>query len=130
MTSQLSSLLYFYGVFLITCGVSSVLLIGPKAKTALASGGLSALMAAGIAYLIANGPGWAIYAAVVLPLCLFIVFARRASKTLFKVFELIAVKAEQPEVNKKAIAFLIISLMAVVSVSFLMVGVVLVSGIA
>jgi hypothetical protein len=128
MTSQLSSLLYFYGVFLITCGIGSVLLIGPKAKTALASGGLSALMAVGIAYLIANGTGWAIYAAVVLPLCLFIVFAWRASKTLFKVFELIGGKAEQQEVNKKAIAFLIISLMAVVSISVLMVAVVLVCG--
>jgi hypothetical protein len=128
MTSQLSSLLYFYGVFLITCGIGSVLLIGPKAKTALASGGLSALMAVGIAYLIANGTGWAIYAALGLPLCLFVVFAWRASKTLFKVFELIAVKAEPQEVNKKGIAFLIISLMAVVSISVLMVGVVLVCG--
>jgi hypothetical protein len=125
MTSQISSLLYFYGVFLITCGISSVLLIGPKAKTALASGGLSALMAVGIAYLIGNGTGWATYAAIVLPLCLFVVFAWRASKTLFKVFELIDVKAEQQEVNKKAIAFLIISLMAVVSISVVMVGVVL-----
>jgi hypothetical protein len=128
MISQLSSLLYFYGFFLITCGIASVMLIGPKAKTALASGGLSALMSTGVAYLIANNTGWAVYAALALPLCLFTVFAWRASKTLFKVFEMIAVKSEQPEINKKAIAFLVISLMAVVSICVVMFGVVLVFG--
>ena len=117
---SISSLLYFYGAFLITCGILSVIFIGPKAKTALASGGLSALMATGIGYLVANNSGWALYAAVLLPLCLFVVFAWRSSKTLFKIFELIYAKADQQEVNSKGIAFLIISLMAIVSIYVLM----------
>ena len=39
------SLLFYYGVFLIVCGIASVTLIGWKAKTALVSGGISGVIA-------------------------------------------------------------------------------------
>jgi hypothetical protein len=116
MNQILPSLLYFYGAFLISCGIISVIFIGPKAKTALASGGTSGLMALIIGYLISTETRGAAIAGILLSAVLFIVFAWRASKTLFKIFELISSSAEKAELNGKGIAFLIISLMAVVSI--------------
>jgi hypothetical protein len=49
------TLLYFYGLFLILCGIIAVLFIGLKAKTALASGGLSGVIALGTGYLVSLG---------------------------------------------------------------------------
>lgn len=114
----ISILLSFYGIFLILCGITSVLLIGPKAKTALLSGGMSGALALLIGYFLCDPTtGEATVAAsagIFLSLALFIVFAWRAAKTFFKVLELTAGNA--PELKGKAIAFLIIALMAVVSI--------------
>jgi hypothetical protein len=107
-------LLIFYGLFLIACGIVSVALIGLKAKTALASGGLSGLFALSIAYLITIQASIATWAGIFLASALFIVFSWRATKTLFRIFELIPLASE--ELKGKGIAFLIISLMAVVSI--------------
>ena len=107
-------ILIFYGFFLITCGIGSVLFIGMRARTALLSGGTSGLISilAGYFYTLHNMPLTII--AILIPFALFIVFSWRSSKTLFKLIELISTKSK--EANSKAIAFLIISLMAVVSI--------------
>ena len=107
-------ILIFYGFFLITCGICSVLFIGMKAKTALLSGGTSGLISilVGYFYTLHNMPLTIV--AILIPFALFIVFSWRSSKTLFKLIELISTKST--EANSKAIAFLIISLMAVVSI--------------
>jgi hypothetical protein len=109
------SLLTFYGLFLITCGIVSVIFIGLKAKTALMSGGMSGAFALGIAYWsYIGGYTHAHVAGILLTFALFVVFAWRSTKTLFKVFELIP--SAHPDLKGKGIAFLIISLMAVTSI--------------
>jgi hypothetical protein len=111
-------ILYFYGIFLISCGFIAVIFIGLKAKTALASGGMSGLIAIMLGYLVQNGNTVAGIGGVVLAFALFCVFAWRTTKTLHKIFELIPTR--HPDLNGKAIAFLIISLMAVMSMVIFM----------
>lgn len=108
-----STLLFGYGLFLILCGVVAVVFIGMKAKTALASGGLSGLIAMGIGHLVSTQTYYADIAGILLSLALCCVFAWRSTKTLFKLFELIP--AQHEDLKGKGIAFLVISLMAVVS---------------
>lgn len=111
-----ANLFYFYGMFLISCGIVSVIFIGPKAKTALMSGGTSGLLSILIAYYIQQGSDYAPVFGIILPGALFIVFAWRSTKTLFRIFELLTEPAaDKKELNGKGIAFLIISLMAVTS---------------
>ncbi len=112
MTTQL---LTFYGLFLIACGIISVVLIGSKAKTALVSGSLSGALSLSIAYLLSMDVQSAAWAGLVVAFGLFIVFAWRSAKTLFKIFELVS-SSHREELERKGIAFLIISLMAVVSI--------------
>ncbi len=114
MTLSLHLLLYFYGTFLILCGIIAVTFIGLKAKTALMSGGMSGAINIAIGYLISTGSSFGPWLGIVVSLALFIVFSWRSAKTLFKVFELIP--SQHPDLNGKGIAFLIISLMAVVSI--------------
>lgn len=122
MTLSLHVLLYFYGTFLILCGVIAVIFIGLKAKTALMSGGMSGAVNITIGYFISTGSSFGPLLGIVVSLALFIVFSWRSTKTLFKVFELIP--SQHPDLNGKGIAFLIISLMAVVSVVVFMLQVV------
>jgi hypothetical protein len=112
------ALLFYYGAFLILCGITSVVLIGLKAKTALASGGLSGIIAITIGHFISQGSKVATAAGVVVCLALFMVFCWRSAKTLFTLFDLIPER--HPDVKGKAIAFLIISLMAIVSIMMLL----------
>lgn len=107
-------ILIFYGIFLISCGICSIIFIGMKAKTALISGGTSGLISITVGYFYSFHNIALVTIAILIPLALFVVFSWRSSKTLFKLMELISEKST--EVNKKAIAFLIISLMAVVSI--------------
>jgi hypothetical protein len=111
-------LLFYYGVFLILCGLASVSLIGMKAKTALASGGISGVIAITVGHFISQGSTVAQVAGILVCLLLFGVFCWRSGKTLFTLFEL--VPERHPDVKHKAIAFLIISLMAVVSIVVLL----------
>lgn len=111
--AMLINLLYFYGVFLIVCGIVSVIFIGMKAKTALLSGGLSGLIVLFIGHSLSEGNAVFRWAGLVVAFGLFIVFAWRSAKTLFRIFEL--VPASHPDLQGKGIAFLIISLMAIVS---------------
>jgi hypothetical protein len=112
-TELLIKLLSCYGLFLISCGIVAVLFIGLKAKTALISGGTSGSLALLIAWFISGGYSGASFAGIALCLGLLIVFSWRSTKTLFRLIEMIQEK--HPETNGKAIAFLIISLMAVVT---------------
>ncbi len=112
------SLLFYYGVFLVMCGIASVMLIGWKARTALVSGGISGVIIITIGHFISQGSTGAQAAGLLVCFALFIVFCWRSAKTLFKVFELIPER--HPDLKGKAIAFLIISLMAVVSVIVLL----------
>jgi hypothetical protein len=107
------ALLFYYGIFLLICGITSVSLIGMKAKTALISGGLSGAIAVTIGHFVSQGSDLARAGGVVLCLMLFIIFCWRSAKTLFTVFKLIP--HNHPDLNGKGIAFLIISLMAVVT---------------
>jgi hypothetical protein len=108
------SLLFYYGVFLILSGIASVTLIGWKAKTALVSGGTSGVIAITIGHFISQGSAVAQVAGLLVCLALFGVFCWRSAKTLFTLFELIPER--HPDLKGKGIAFLIISLMAVVSI--------------
>jgi len=114
----ISSLLFYYGVFLIGCGIASVMLIGFNAKTALASGGISGVAAIAIGHFVSQGSAVAQGAGVLICLALFVVFCWRSAKTLFTVFELIPERHQ--DLKGKGIAFLIISLMAVVSIVVLL----------
>jgi hypothetical protein len=108
------ALLFYYGVFLILCGMVSVMLIGWKAKTALISGGISGIIIVTIGHFISQGSTVADAAGLAVCFALFVVFCWRSAKTLFTVLKLIP--EGHPDLKGKAIAFLIISLMAVVSV--------------
>lgn len=108
-------LLAFYGCFLIGCGIASVLVIGPKAKTALISGGISGSVSLVLSYQVSTGCDWAHGAGIVLSLALFGVFTWRCTKTLYRIFDLLSNQFSSEELRKKGTAFLIISLMAVVS---------------
>jgi hypothetical protein len=112
--TQLTALLYFYGAFLILCGIASVIFIGLKAKTALLSGGTSGVVALLCGYGLSMNLSAARIGGIVLSMMLFVVFSWRSTKTFFKVFELVNKPGE--ELQGKLIAFLIISLMAVVSI--------------
>ena len=119
------TLLLYYGSFLILCGIASVLLIGMKAKTALISGGTSGIIAITIGYFISQGSFAAQIAGLLVCLMLFIVFCWRSAKTLFTVHEL--TPDRHPDLKGKAIAFLIISLMAVVTLMVLLLQLVYIS---
>ena len=110
----MNSILIFYGLFLISCGLVSLIFIGKTAKTALLSGGSTGVISliVGYNYSLNNIP--LVIIAIVIPLFLFFIFAWRTSKTLFKLIELITINSA--ETKPKAIAFLIISLMAIVSI--------------
>jgi hypothetical protein len=107
-----SSVLFFYGAFLISCGIIAVIFIGMKAKTALASGGISGVIALATAYFLSTDSQFAVFG-LVLSMGLLGVFSWRSTKTLQAIFKLIP--TQHPDLAGKAIAFLIISLMAVVS---------------
>ena len=106
-------ILLLYGLFLICCGITAVVFIGLKAKTALLSGGTSGFICIGISYMASSQFHAAQVAGLIVSLALFTVFSWRATKTLFTIFEMIAMPSK--ELKGKGIAFLIISLMAVVS---------------
>ena len=112
-TQVLVHVLYFYGSFLIICGIISVIFIGLKAKTALISGGTSGGISLLTGYLISQQVHGAKLAGVVFSIALFAVFAWRSTKTLFSIFDMI--EKSQEGIKGKGIAFLIISLMAFVS---------------
>lgn len=115
LTPMTYTLLFVYGVFLILCGIISVIFIGMKAKTALISGGTSGLLAIVTGHFVSTGSATAIIVGTLLTLGLFIVFSWRSTKTLFRIFELLSAPSDKDELQGKGIAFLIISLMAVVS---------------
>ena len=111
------TLLFYYGTFLILCGVASVIFIGMKAKTALASGGVSGIAAISLGHLLSTGANAGFWGGVLLSFVLFCVFSWRSTKTLFAIFDLIPSK--HADLRGKGIAFLIISLMGVVSIMVL-----------
>ena len=123
-----TSLLTFYGVFLILCGIVSVIFIGMKAKTALASGGISGAVSLLMAWLISQDINSGRIGGLLLAFALFVVFSWRSTKTLLKIFELLKTATAADELNGKGIAFLIISLMAVVSIVVLIVQLLICTG--
>lgn len=123
-----TSLLTFYGVFLILCGIVSVIFIGLKAKTALASGGVAGVMTLLLAWMVSNNINSARVGGMLLAFLLFCVFSWRSTKTLLKIFELLQSPAPADELKGKGIAFLIISLMAVVSIVILILQLLICTG--
>lgn len=109
-----AALLFFYGLFLVFSGIIAVVFIGMKAKTALASGGMSGLLAMVAGHFSAAGSEVAPIFGIILSLGLFCVFSWRSTKTLFTLFDLI--RTNHSDAKGKGIAFLIIALMAVVSI--------------
>lgn len=110
---NVSVLLFVYGLFLICCGILAVIFIGLKAKTALISGSLSGLLAMLAGHSVYMQLTWAPVAGIVVSLAFFGVFAWRSTLTFYKVAELIP--AADADLRGKIKAFLIIALMAVVS---------------
>lgn len=123
-TCFLSIVLGLYGLFLIVCGIASVVFIGWKAKTALVSGGLSGSLALALCTLAMSYPSPVSIGGIGLAGLLFCVFAWRSTKTLFTLLELVHNGVSKREWEEKAIAFLIIGFMAVVSFLVLAVQVV------
>ncbi len=123
-----TTLLTFYGVFLILCGIISVIFIGMKAKTALASGGISGVVSLLMAWLVSQDISSGRVGGIILTGLLFIVFSWRATKTLFRIFELLQAPTPSSELNGKGIAFLIISLMAIVSIFVLVIQLLISTG--
>ncbi len=111
--SILIPLLSIYGIFLISCGITAVIFIGMKAKTALISGGSSGCVALLSAYLLSQNIDAGKWIGLGLTAALFVVFSWRTTKTLFAVFDMIA--KNDPGLKGKGIAFLIIALMAIVT---------------
>ena len=63
------ALLFYYGVFLILCGVVSVTLIGLKAKDSTCLGGISGVIAITIGHFISQGSTVAQAAGCLFALC-------------------------------------------------------------
>jgi hypothetical protein len=84
-----------------------------KAKTALLSGGMSGAIAILIGYMVTQNITAGPWAGVALTFMLSIIFCWRSTKTLQRILQL--TPSQDPDLNGKAIAFLIISLMAVIS---------------
>jgi hypothetical protein len=120
---SLVNLLLFYGLFLIVSGIVAVIFIGSKAKTALISGGTAGSISLLLSYVASLGIGLPLYGGICLSLVLFIVFSWRTTKTLFRLFEMFS-EGQYEEAKGKGIAFLIIALMAVVSLVVLVLQVV------
>ncbi len=115
MSSQIPvQLLFFYGIFLISCGIIAVIFIGLKAKTALVSGGTSGCISILIAYLVSKDITGAQVAGILLAFALFVVFSWRVTKTFYALLDMIP--SSHPDLKGKSIAFLIIGLMAIVSI--------------
>lgn len=123
-----TALLIFYGIFLILCGIVSVLFIGMKAKTALISGGTAGSVALLMAWLISQNINSGRIGGVMLAGLLFIVFSWRSTKTLFRIFELLQSPAPAEELKGKGIAFMIISLMAIVTIVVLILQLLIYTG--
>lgn len=123
-----TALLFFYGIFLMLCGTVAVVFIGMKAKTALVSGGISGSIALLMAWLINQDIDSGRIGGILLTILLSIVFSWRCAKTLFKIFELLQAPTPPDELNGKGIAFLIISLMAVVSIFVLIMQLLIYTG--
>lgn len=108
----MNTLFLFYGFFLISCGLAAVLFIGPKAKTALVSGGSFGLLSLCCGYFHASHPSF-VFIELAISVFLFFIFSWRATKTFLVLISFI--QTENKDVNLKAIAFLIIALMAITS---------------
>lgn len=76
---------------------------------------MSGVLAITAGHFISTGSNAAVVMGMSLTFGLFVVFSWRSTKTLFRIFELLSTPSGKEELNGKGIAFLIISLMAVVS---------------
>ena len=113
--SLIINLMVLYGIFLFGSAIAAFVFIGSKAKTALMSGGMSGTFSLIVAYGVNSGiKGFAI-AGPILCLILFFVFAWRSYKSLDVLIELIRLNGG--DIRAKAIAFLIISMMAIISLA-------------
>lgn len=110
---SLSTLFLIYGIFLILCGITAVSFIGLKAKTALISGGTSGIMAILTSWLYAQQHAAGMILGLFICSGLLVIFSWRSTKTLFALITLIQDKSS--DAKGKAIAFLIISTMAVMT---------------
>ncbi|TXK46388.1 hypothetical protein FVR03_10915 [Pontibacter qinzhouensis] len=112
MHQHLSYLYAFFGLFLIGCGLLSVLVLGWKAKTALVSGGTFGLIALTAGHFLNLSQTWALYVGALEAVLLAGIFAWRASAAFLKLTELLQTHDTQA-VRQKSIAFLIIATMFV-----------------
>lgn len=114
---QNAYLMLFYGFFLIAIAIITILIVGWNAKTALISGGSMGLLAMTIAHFINKDSRIAMYAGFVQTFGLSFIFGWRALKSLDATLQLVSANSLE-EVHTKAIAFIMINLMMVVSVVF------------
>lgn len=117
---NLSILYFFYGLYMIICGIIPFFFVGPSAKSAVVSGLISALLAFACGYFLFQGRLWAFWAGNLLVLFLLGIFAWRASASFIRLVDLIAY-GDSFQLPEKALAFLILSsmfLMTLIVLSF------------
>ncbi|MFT2007853.1 hypothetical protein ACMA1I_04195 [Pontibacter sp. 13R65] len=110
MHPHLSYLYAFFGLFLIGCGIISVLFLGWKAKTALVSGGTFGLLALIAGHFLNQAQSWALYLGVAEAALLTGIFAWRASAAFLTLTKLLQNK-DAVAIRQKSIAFIIIATM-------------------
>ncbi|WP_114781324.1 hypothetical protein [Botryobacter ruber] len=122
MHQNIAYLYAFFGLFLITCGVVSVLFLGRKAKTAIMSGGFFGLVALTAGHFLNLSQPWALYLGLTEAFLLTFIFAWRASTAFHTLMELVQAN-DQAAVRSKSIAFLIIATMFIMALFVLAVSV-------
>ena len=123
MHQNIAYLFAFFGLFLITCGVVSVLFLGRKAKTAVMSGGFFGLVALTAGHFLNLSQTWALYLGLTEAFLLTFIFAWRASTAFHTLMELVQAKDQAAAVKAKSIAFLIIGTMFIMALFVLAVSV-------
>ncbi|CAN5875373.1 hypothetical protein BH24BAC1_BH24BAC1_29170 [soil metagenome] len=85
---NLSILYYFYGLYMILCGIIPLFLVGPSARSAFVSGIFSGGLAFACGYFLYQGRPWAFWAGNLLTLFLLALFAWRTSASFLRLVDL------------------------------------------
>jgi uncharacterized membrane protein (UPF0136 family) len=117
---NLAFLFYFYGIYMIVCGILPFFFVGPSARSAFVSGIFSAGLAFTCGYFLNQGRQWAFWLGNLLALFLLGIFAWRASVSFLRLVDLIAY-GDSFQLPEKALSFLILLsmfLMSLIVLSF------------
>jgi uncharacterized membrane protein (UPF0136 family) len=121
-TKNLSILFFFYGLYMIVCGIIPLFFLGQAARSAFVSGVVTGGLAIVFAYFLHQGRLWAFWAGNLLAVFLLGIFAFRASASFLRLVDLIAY-GDSFQLPEKAVGFLILSSMFLISLIVLCFGV-------